>query len=56
MIAAGAILPLMNLIFGQFVTVFNNFLTGKTTPEDYRVEINKYAYVISDIQFFLTLF
>lgn len=56
MIAAGATLPLMNLVFGQFVTVFNNFLTGKTTPEDYRVEINKYAYVTSDIQPFFSLF
>jgi ATP-binding cassette subfamily B (MDR/TAP) protein 1 len=46
MIAAGALLPLMDIVFGRFVTVFNNFVTGSVTPEDYRSQVNKYTYAI----------
>ncbi|KAF1954349.1 multidrug resistance protein 1, partial [Byssothecium circinans] len=42
-IASGAILPLMNLVFGRFVTTFTRFATGAITPARYRSEINKYT-------------
>lgn len=43
MIAAGVLLPLMNFVFGKFVTVFNDFITGRKTAEDFRSSINKYT-------------
>ncbi|PSN71518.1 multidrug resistance protein 1 [Corynespora cassiicola Philippines] len=42
-IAAGTTLPLMDLIFGKFVTSFTNFATGVLSPEKYRSEVNKYT-------------
>ncbi|KAH7371427.1 P-loop containing nucleoside triphosphate hydrolase protein [Pyrenochaeta sp. MPI-SDFR-AT-0127] len=42
-IAAGTLLPLMDLIFGKFVTTFTGFATGVTTPAQYRSEVNKYT-------------
>lgn len=43
MIAAGVLLPLMNFVFGKFVTVFNDFITGKKSPDDFRSSINQYT-------------
>lgn len=43
MIAAGVLLPLMNFVFGKFVSVFNNFITGKSTADDFRSAINQYT-------------
>jgi len=42
-IAAGVLLPLMDLIFGKFVTTFTGFATGAVTPAQYRSEVNKYT-------------
>ncbi|KAF2849496.1 multidrug resistance protein-like protein 1 [Plenodomus tracheiphilus IPT5] len=42
-IGAGTLLPLMDLVFGKFVTTFTGFATGSTTPEQYRAEVNKYS-------------
>ncbi|KAL1608579.1 hypothetical protein SLS60_003523 [Paraconiothyrium brasiliense] len=42
-IGAGAVLPLMDLIFGKFVTTFVRFSTGVLTPAGYRSEVNKYT-------------
>ncbi|KAF2127626.1 multidrug resistance protein-like protein 1 [Dothidotthia symphoricarpi CBS 119687] len=42
-IAADALLPLMDLIFGKFVSTFTGFATGTTTAAQYRSEINKYT-------------
>ncbi|KAF1945189.1 P-loop containing nucleoside triphosphate hydrolase protein [Clathrospora elynae] len=42
-IAAGTLLPLMNLIFGKFVSTFTGFATGATTPAQFRSEVNKYT-------------
>lgn len=44
-IAAGTALPLMDLIFGKFVTTFNNFALGAVGPDDYMKEVSKYASV-----------
>ncbi|KAF2279257.1 uncharacterized protein EI97DRAFT_170873 [Westerdykella ornata] len=42
-IASGTLLPLMDFVFGKFVTAFTNFATGVITPAEYRVEINTFA-------------
>ncbi|KAF7559914.1 hypothetical protein G7046_g4252 [Stylonectria norvegica] len=43
MVASGVLLPLMNLVFGKFVTVFNGFNTGEKTPDEFRAGINHYT-------------
>jgi ATP-binding cassette subfamily B (MDR/TAP) protein 1 len=45
-IAAGSALPLMDLVFGKFVTTFNKFALGTVGPDDYMREVSKYASVI----------
>ncbi|KAF2014111.1 P-loop containing nucleoside triphosphate hydrolase protein [Aaosphaeria arxii CBS 175.79] len=42
-IAAGTILPLMDLVFGKFVTTFTRFGTGTLTPAEYRSETAKFT-------------
>ncbi|EFQ93765.1 hypothetical protein CFE70_003811 [Pyrenophora teres f. teres 0-1] len=42
-IAAGTLLPLMDLVFGKFITTFNGFATGSLTAAKYRSEVNKYT-------------
>ncbi|KAF2193181.1 multidrug resistance protein-like protein 1 [Zopfia rhizophila CBS 207.26] len=42
-IAAGTLLPLMDLIFGKFVTSFTGFATGAISSGKYRSEVNKYT-------------
>ncbi|KAH7071971.1 P-loop containing nucleoside triphosphate hydrolase protein, partial [Paraphoma chrysanthemicola] len=42
-IAAGTVLPLMDLVFGKFVTSFTGFATGSITPAQYRSEVNRYT-------------
>lgn len=36
----------MDLIFGKFVTTFNNLALGEVGPDDYMTEVSKYASVI----------
>jgi ATP-binding cassette subfamily B (MDR/TAP) protein 1 len=48
MIGAGAILPLMDVIFGKFVNVFNDFANGTLSPAGYRSQVGKYRYVNLD--------
>lgn len=42
-IAAGSALPLMNLVFGKFVTTFNGFASGAVSPDDYMAEVSRYS-------------
>lgn len=42
-IAAGSALPLMDLVFGKFVTTFNNFAIGVIGPDDYMRAVSKYS-------------
>ncbi|RYP09620.1 hypothetical protein DL764_001162 [Monosporascus ibericus] len=42
-IAAGSALPLMDLVFGKFVTTFNNFAIGAVSPDDYMSEVTRYS-------------
>ncbi|KAF5232808.1 hypothetical protein FAUST_8534 [Fusarium austroamericanum] len=43
MVAAGTILPLMDLVFGKFINVFTDFATGSLSPAGYRTEVSKYS-------------
>ena len=43
-VAAGTLLPLMDLVFGKFVTAFNGFAVGTVSPAEYRSQVNKYTY------------
>ncbi|KAF2736700.1 multidrug resistance protein-like protein 1 [Polyplosphaeria fusca] len=42
-IAAGTLLPLMDLVFGKFVTTFTAYAVGTISPADYRSEVNKFT-------------
>ncbi|RYP43462.1 hypothetical protein DL770_011677 [Monosporascus sp. CRB-9-2] len=42
-ITAGSALPLMDLVFGKFVTTFNNFAIGAVSPDDYMSEVSRYS-------------
>jgi len=42
-IAAGTLLPLMDLIFGKFITTFTGFASSTVSPVQFRSEINKYT-------------
>lgn len=42
MIVSGTILPLMDLVFGKFINVFNGFVTGDLSPADYREKVNEF--------------
>lgn len=42
MIASGTVLPLMDVVFGKFVNIFNNFVTGSLSPAGYRSEVNSF--------------
>ncbi|KAI5463945.1 P-loop containing nucleoside triphosphate hydrolase protein [Mariannaea sp. PMI_226] len=43
MVAAGTLLPLMDIVFGKFVNVFNDFVNGTLSPAGYRSEVSKYS-------------
>ncbi|GJN72403.1 hypothetical protein PLICBS_006476 [Purpureocillium lilacinum] len=43
MIAAGTVLPLMDIVFGKFINVFNDFVTGELTADGYMDEVGKYT-------------
>lgn len=43
MIGAGVVLPLMDVVFGKFVNTFNNFVTGKLSPDGYMDEVGHFT-------------
>ncbi|OAA35161.1 multidrug resistance protein 1 [Metarhizium rileyi] len=43
MIGSGVALPLMDIVFGQFINTFNDFATGKLSPNGYMDEISRYT-------------
>ena len=45
-IAAGTLLPLMDLVFGKFVSISTRFALNIITPAQYRSEVNKYTCVL----------
>ncbi|KAL5114063.1 hypothetical protein ACEQ8H_008040 [Pleosporales sp. CAS-2024a] len=42
-IAAGTLLPLMNLVFGKFVTTFVGYSTGAVTGAKYQSDVNRFT-------------
>lgn len=42
-IGSGTILPLMTLIFGNFVSVFTDFSVGVMEPQEFRSKANHYT-------------
>jgi ATP-binding cassette subfamily B (MDR/TAP) protein 1 len=40
---SGTILPLMTLIFGNFVTIFTRFAVGMVDPSEFKSRINHYT-------------
>ncbi|EGE02200.1 multidrug resistance protein [Trichophyton equinum CBS 127.97] len=42
-VASGTALPLMTIIFGKFVNIFNDFGVGKISGDDFRGQISKNA-------------
>jgi ATP-binding cassette subfamily B (MDR/TAP) protein 1 len=43
MIASGTLLPLMDLIFGKVVSVFNDFAAGVLSPAGFRSDVMHYT-------------
>lgn len=43
MIISGTVLPLMDLVFGKFINVFNNFVIGELSPSGYRAKVNEFS-------------
>ncbi|KAL6406964.1 hypothetical protein AUP68_09781 [Ilyonectria robusta] len=43
MIAAGTLLPIMDVVFGKFINAFNGFVNGTLSPAGYRSEVGKYS-------------
>ncbi|EEU35319.1 uncharacterized protein NECHADRAFT_36975 [Fusarium vanettenii 77-13-4] len=43
MICAGTLLPIMDIVFGKFINVFNDFVSGELSPAGYRKEVAKYS-------------
>lgn len=43
---SGTVLPLMTLIFGNFVSVFTDFALGRIPSESFRSKVNHYTYVM----------
>ncbi|KIW87663.1 uncharacterized protein Z519_11637 [Cladophialophora bantiana CBS 173.52] len=42
-IASGAALPFMSLVFGTFTTKFNNFASGRSTPQQFRDDVDHFV-------------
>jgi ATP-binding cassette subfamily B (MDR/TAP) protein 1 len=41
--ASGTVLPLMTLIFGNFVSVFTDFALDRIPSDDFRRKVNHYT-------------
>lgn len=42
-IGAGAVLPLMTLVFGEFVAKFNAFQAGEVSPDVFRSDVASFV-------------
>jgi ATP-binding cassette subfamily B (MDR/TAP) protein 1 len=42
-IAAGVVLPLMDVVFGKFVNTFNDFVIGKLSPDGFMDQVNHFT-------------
>lgn len=43
MIISGTVLPLMDVVFGKFINVFNDFVIGELSPAGYRSKVNEFS-------------
>lgn len=43
MIVSGTVLPLMDVVFGKFINVFNDFVIGELSPAGYRSKVNEFS-------------
>lgn len=43
MVGSGTALPLMDLVFGGFVNVFDRFVAGKLSPDTFMAEVGRYT-------------
>ncbi|KKA28933.1 hypothetical protein TD95_004427 [Thielaviopsis punctulata] len=43
MIASGVMLPLVQIVFGNFITSFNKFASKEISADEYRHQVNKYT-------------
>lgn len=42
MVASGTLLPLMDIVFGKFVTIFNKFVTGNLGTDEFLSEVSRF--------------
>lgn len=42
-LGSGVGMAMMNLVFGQFITVITDFIRGKSLPEEFRNETSRLA-------------
>ncbi|KAE8155110.1 ATP-binding cassette multidrug transport protein [Aspergillus avenaceus] len=42
-IGAGAVLPLMDVLFGQMISIFNDMASGKKSSDEFRSALNKFT-------------
>lgn len=42
-LGSGVAMALVNLVFGQFITVITNFTTGESSPSDFRSDSARLA-------------
>ncbi|RDA94952.1 hypothetical protein CP533_0185 [Ophiocordyceps camponoti-saundersi (nom. inval.)] len=42
-VASSAALPVMDIVFGRFVNVFNDFAAGRLSPAGYRQEVSRFS-------------
>lgn len=43
-IASGTALPLMDVVLGKFINIFNDFSRGTLSPAGYRAEVASFSY------------
>ncbi|OTB18178.1 hypothetical protein K445DRAFT_314988 [Daldinia sp. EC12] len=56
-LGSGVGMALVNLVFGQFITVINNFSSGASSPDDFRKDASRlalYFFIIGIARFVLT--
>lgn len=46
-VASGTALPLMDIVFGDFINVYNDFSQGSLSADAYRSEVARYSYACS---------
>jgi ATP-binding cassette, subfamily B (MDR/TAP), member 1 len=45
-VGSGVAMAMVNLVFGQFITVITDYATGKSSPAGFRSDAARLAYVV----------